>query len=149
MHAPNLHAANMTSPVSPYTGAEVWRGRIMLCYPAILLVAFILSAATCSILSSKPKEEEQASTASEGKPSPVVLKNWATRLPLRVHMGKWARGVFQAVSLLVVLTFVVDAVTLVPRILDPAPDSQFGDDEIVSYASVRLIADSPCLPTYP
>lgn len=121
----------MTSPVSPYTGAEVWRGRIMLCYPAILLVAFILSAATCSILSSKPKEEEQASTASEGKPSPVVLKNWATRLPLRVHMGKWARGVFQAVSLLVVLTFVVDAVTLVPRILDPAPDSQFGDDEIV------------------
>lgn len=132
MHAPNLHAVNMTSPVSPDTGAEVWRGTIMLCYPAILLVAFIFSAATCSVLSSKPKEEDQISTASEGKSSPVVSKNRAAGLLLRVHMGRWARGVFQAISLLIVLTFVVDAVTLVPRILHPTPTSQCGDDEIVS-----------------
>jgi hypothetical protein len=133
MHALNLHAVNMTSAVSPDTGAQVWRGTIMLCYPAILLVAFILSAAACSILSSRPKEEIRPSKTSEGKlSSPVVPKTRANRLLLRIRMGKWARGVFQAISLLVVLTFVVDAVTLVPRLLNPTPTSQCGDDEIVS-----------------
>lgn len=141
MDALHLHAVvNQTAPCSPaetvLLNAELW-------YPAVLLLAFISSAATYSILTSRSEEElvEPTATGPDGKPLPVTKRKREDirRLVVEAHIGTAARRVFQYLSAAVVLTFLADFVTVIVHVFHPdksgtASGWWCGEERIVSFA---------------
>lgn len=144
MHALHLHAANMTAPVVPGMSVAAWRGTIMLCYPAILLVAFMVSAATHSIMTAKSEEElyppQPPVTGPGGKPLPVTRSKRASQPAFQVHIGTWTRRVFEAIAVAVVLTFVADAITISNHVLEDQGGGWWCGEERVVRVSGQLLA---------
>jgi hypothetical protein len=128
MHGPEVQTlVDNAVPTTPQVGTGVgtmdrWFLNTMLCYPAVLLVAFILSAATYSIQSSRSEEEllEPTATGPGGKPLPMTKrrKRGHKHPVFEVYIGVWARRVFQYITVAVVLTFVADAATVVAHAVD-------------------------------
>ncbi|KAH8909902.1 hypothetical protein BR93DRAFT_943802 [Coniochaeta sp. PMI_546] len=115
----------------------------MLCYPAVLLVTFIISAATYSIQSSKSEEEllEPSATGPGGKPLPATKrrKRGQHSPVFEVYIGVWARRVFQYITAAVVLTFVADCADVIAHALDDQDPTWWCGEERVC---------SPCTQVY-
>ncbi|KAB5570203.1 hypothetical protein GE09DRAFT_957754 [Coniochaeta sp. 2T2.1] len=116
--------------------AEIWYLRLMLCYPAVLLVTFILSAAAYSIYSSKSEEElvQPVATGPGGKPLPVTKrkKKHAQTPAFEVHIGLWARRTFQYMTAALCLTFVANCAAVLAHGFDEQqPDWWCGEERVV------------------
>ena len=123
--------------------AERWYLLTMLCYPAVLLVMFIVSAATYSIQSSKSEEEllEPTATGPGGKPLPATKrrKRGESQHIYEVYIGTWARRVFQYITATVVLTFLADCGAIIAHALDDREPAWWcGEERVVSYARIPV-----------
>lgn len=101
--------------------AEVIFRNSQLCYPVVLLFAFIISAAIHSIVTSKTEEEVVAPAVKGpgGKPLPFTKKRREhrdTQGPF-VHSGSVAKTVFQYLSAGLVLSFVANGAAIALRAL--------------------------------
>lgn len=142
MHGHEVQAlADNTAPTVSAVGrpmaADRWLLMTMLCYPAVLLVTFILSAATYSIQSSKSEEEllEPTATGPGGKPLPATKRRKRVRHNpvFDVYIGVWARRVFQYITAAVVLTFVADCAVLIAHAVDEQEPAWWcGEERVVS-----------------
>lgn len=139
MHALFQHAVvNQTAPCSP---AEKVLFATELCYPAILLLAFISTAAVYSIMTSRSDEElvTPTTTGPGGKPLPVTKRKREDTSPVvDAQIGTAARRVFQYLTGIIVLTFLADFATVIAHALkeqkDGDPESGWwcGEERIVS-----------------
>ncbi|OIW33536.1 hypothetical protein CONLIGDRAFT_569741 [Coniochaeta ligniaria NRRL 30616] len=116
--------------------SDRWLLTTMLCYPAVLLVTFIISAATYSIRSSKSEEELMESTATGpgGKPLPATKRRKRTQHNpvFEIYIGVWAQRVFQYITAAVVLTFVADCAAVIAHAMDDqAPAWWCGEEKVV------------------
>lgn len=131
------NAAPRLSAVERSMAAERWFLSTMLCYPAVLLVTFIVSAATYSIHSSKSEEEllEPTATGPGGKPLPATKRRKrGDRDPVyEVYIGRWTRRLFQYITAAVVLTFVADCAAVIAHALDDQEAAwSCGEERVVS-----------------
>jgi hypothetical protein len=101
--------------------AEVVFRNSQLCYPVVLLFAFIISAGIHSIVTSKTEEEVVAPTVKGpgGKPLPFTKRrreHHDTQAPF-VHNGDVAKTVFQYLSAGLVLSFIANGAAIALRAL--------------------------------
>ncbi|KAK1781775.1 hypothetical protein QBC45DRAFT_39734 [Copromyces sp. CBS 386.78] len=101
--------------------AEVVFRNSQLCYPVVLLFAFIISAGIHSIVTSKTEEEVVAPTVKGpgGKPLPFTKRrreHHDTQAPF-VHNGDVAKTVFRYLSAGLVLSFVANGAAIALRAL--------------------------------
>ncbi len=137
VQAPADNTAPTVSAVEGSMAADRWLLTTMLCYPAVLLVTFIISAAAYSIQSSKSEEEllESTATGPGGKPLPATKrrKRRQHNLVFEVYIGVWARRVFQYITAAVVLTFVADCAAVIAHAMDDQePTWWCGEERVVS-----------------
>lgn len=154
MHGSEVHVpANHTAPGAGLVvlrPVEQWYLSMMLCYPAILLVTFIVSAASHSIITSKGEEVlvETKATGPGGKPLPVTkkLKKSHRNHPLfEVYIGIWSRRMFQGLTGLLVFTFVSEAASVIVHAWDSEEGWWCGEERIVR--SPIILSMSYCLIT--
>jgi hypothetical protein len=149
MHGYEVHARTAEnamvrlSAVERSAAAEQWYQWMMLCYPAVLLVTLIVSAAAYSIYSSKSEEElvEPTATGPGGKPLPATKrrKNARNQPVYEVHVGRWPRRLFQYVTAAVVLTFVADAAAAIVHAVDDRQEAwSCGEERVVSTTAINL-----------
>jgi hypothetical protein len=119
-----MDGSELTVSGGPSTPADLWYLRTMLCYPAVLLSTFIITAATYSIQSSRSEEElvEPVATGPGGRPLPATKrrkKDPKAKSPLfELYIGVGARRAFQYVTAALVLSFVADCATVLARVFD-------------------------------
>lgn len=137
-----LHVDAVANRTAPYSPAEEVLFTAELWYSPVLLLAFITSAATYSILSSRSEEEliKPSVTGPDGKPLPVTKRKREDSRPVvEAHIGNVARRVFQYMSAAVVLTFLADFVAIVVHAFrENKPGIGFswwcGEERIVSFS---------------
>jgi hypothetical protein len=148
MHALYQHAVvNQTAPCSP---AERVLFATELCYPPILLLAFISTAAAHSILTSRSEEElvEPTTTGPGGKPLPVTKRRREHTAPVvDVNPGTVTRRVFQYLNGALVLTFVADFATVIVHALQEKMDGAAGYGWWCGEERIVGFAPPPCICT--
>lgn len=101
--------------------AEIVFRNSQLCYPVVLLFAFIISAGVHSVVTSKTEEEVVAPTVKGpgGKPLPFTKRKREhyDAQGAFVHSGSVARTVFQYLSAGLVLSFVANGAAIALRAL--------------------------------
>ncbi|KAK3333961.1 hypothetical protein B0T19DRAFT_419662 [Cercophora scortea] len=111
--------------------------KAQLCYPLVLLFAFILSAGVHGIVTAKTEEEPTAPAVKGpgGKPLPVTKRKRQPEEPqiLDVYASNTARRAFQYITAAVILTFLANDAAVTARALQPSEKLWWCSEERTVY----------------